>query len=193
MSEVTEQVLARLASHGFQTRAGRLAPFDEELPLVTGVAWDTATAQFAIVAELHADSSDEAWRQLLFAAAGLRHQVAGDGPAAFGAPIVLAVVDEEGERRLRHLSEELAKRYALFNRVDLNLVRNEGLDDRNALDVALAPLLPRCRELAGQEISRRDVRRFWDVLRDEVERAAPRWMTASGHTGKRPDATALMP
>src|SRR6202035_887992 len=39
---------------------------------------------------------------------------------------------------------------------------------------ALAPLLPRSRELLGQEISRTEVQRFWAKLDHEVRAAADR-------------------
>ena len=172
MSDATAQVLAHLTRVGFHSRSGPLAPFDEELPLVTGVAWDVDTAQLALLAEWSADDSDDAWRQLLFAASGLRHQLAGDRAAAFGPPVVLAIVDDEGERRLRDLAEDLSERYALFNRIDLNLVRGAALEDDDTLDLALAPLLPKCRTLLGQEISYAEVQRFWGVLRAEVMDAA---------------------
>jgi ABC-type hemin transport system ATPase subunit len=165
-------VLDRLAEVGFTTRAGGLAPFGEELPLVTGVAWETNTAQMAVVAELSADDSDEVWQQLLFAVSGLRHQLSSDGPTAYGTPLILAVVDEDGVRRLRGICEDLAERFAVFNRVDLNLVRLSALNDPDALDLALAPLLPRCRDLLGQEISRVDVEEFWKRLHHRVAETA---------------------
>ncbi len=155
-------------------RAGNVTPFGEELPLVTGVAWDARTAQVALVAEMDSSREEEPWRQLLFAGSGLRHHLAGDGRAAFGPPLILVIVDDVGERTLRMMVEDLAQRYALFSRVDLNLVRHRDLEHDDALDAAIAPLLPCCREFLreGQEISRRDVQRFWDVLREQVENAA---------------------
>ena len=172
MNPATQRVLDHLGELGFETRAGVAQPFGEELPLVSGVAWDTKTAQLAFVAEFTRDDEIEAWRQLLFAGSGLRHQLVGDGPAAFGTPVILAIVDDDGERALRALAEDLVQRYALFKRVDLNLVRREDLDDDRALDLALAPLLPCCRTLLGQEISKGEVQRFWRVLRAEVEQVA---------------------
>jgi energy-coupling factor transporter ATP-binding protein EcfA2 len=168
----TKVVLDRLEAVGFTVRAGGLSPFGEELPLVSGVAWDRTTAQVALVAHSEGEDDSDAWRELLFAASGLRHHLGGSGPSAFGTPLVLAIVDEAGERTLRKLVEELAHRYALFNRVDLNLVRENDLDDNDALDTALAPLLPFCRTMLGTTISREDVQRFWRALRDNITAAA---------------------
>lgn len=172
MSERVTKVLNRLGELGFTTREGEFAPFEERLPLVAGVAWDTGTAQLALVAEMGEDTEDAEWRQLLFASAGLRYNLVADGPAAFGPPVLVAVVDDSGRRRLRDLAEELAERYVLFNRVDLNLVHEGDLDNAERLDDALAPLLPRCRSARDHEISRADVERFWTMLRREVVTAA---------------------
>lgn len=168
MSEGVAAILERLAQLGFHTHKGGLAPFGETLPLVAGVAWDTETAQLALVAEMEEGSNLDEWRQLLFATAGLRHDLAGDRPAAFGSPVVLAVVDDRGWRCLRDLAEDLAANYVLFNRVDLNLVRLGDIANTERLDDALAPLLPRCRSMRDQEISRADVKQFWQMLRTEV-------------------------
>ncbi|HEX2071015.1 MAG TPA: AAA family ATPase [Thermoleophilaceae bacterium] len=172
MSSATEQILARLAPLGFQTRLGNLSPFGERLPLVSGVAWDRDTAQVALVADSNETVDPGAWRQLLFAGSGLRHHLAGDRAAAFGTPVILAVVDREAKRALRSLAEDLAQNYVLFNRVDLNLVLRDDVDDVEKLDDALAPLLPRCRALLGQEISKGEVQRFWNALQVEVLRTA---------------------
>jgi energy-coupling factor transporter ATP-binding protein EcfA2 len=174
MSDATQRVLDRLARLEFETRLGTVSPFGEALPLVTGVAWDSKTAQIAFVAEIDVEDDIGAWRQLLFAGSGLRHHLSGDSAAAFGTPVVLAIVDGEGERRLRDLSEDLAQRYAVFSRVDLSLVRRDDLDDDDDLDLALAPLLPCCRSMLGQEISKAEVQRFWDALRNEIELTAHR-------------------
>jgi energy-coupling factor transporter ATP-binding protein EcfA2 len=172
VSTATEKILAHLAPLGFQTRLGNLSPFGEHLPLVSGVAWDSDTAQVALIAESRETVDSGAWRQLLFAGSGLRHHLAGDRAAAFGTPVILAVVDREAKRTLRSLAEDLAQNYVLFNRVDLNLVLRDDVDDVEKLDDALAPLLPRCRALLGQEISKGEVQRFWNVLQVEVLRTA---------------------
>ena len=98
--------------------------------------------------------------------------LAGDGPAAYGTPVILAIVDEQGERCLRELAEDLAESYALFSRVEVNLIRERDLGDDERLDVALAPLLPCCRRMLGQEISRGEVQRFWETLRKEIHETA---------------------
>ena len=172
MSDAVRQILDRLDALGFQTREGGLAPFGEPLPLVSAVAWDAQTAQLALVAESISESDRDQWRQLLFAGAGLRHHLAGDGPAAFGSPVILAVVEDKGQRLLRDLAEELAEDYMLFSRIDLNIVRRSHVRDPDLLDDALAPLLPRRRSMLGEEISKEEVKRFWNVLRGEVTAAA---------------------
>jgi AAA domain len=168
----TERVLMRLKKVGFETRSGGATPFGEELPLVTGVAWEKRTAQLALVVESEGTVDDILWRQLLFAGSGIRHHLSSDAPSAFGTPLILAIVDPKGEKQIRRLTEGLAKDYAVFSRIDINLVLEEHLADPEKLDDALAPLLPRCRSLLGKEISRQEVQRFWAELRDNVEEAA---------------------
>jgi energy-coupling factor transporter ATP-binding protein EcfA2 len=170
--ERTKLVLDHLKAVKFDVRLGGIAPFGDELPLVTGVAWDTRTAQLAFIAEMGDETDIDQWRQLLFAGSGLRHHLAGDGPAAFGTPVILAIVDDDGEKRLRAMTEDLVRSYALFSRVDLNLVHHRSTRDPEALDDALASLLPRCRRNMGKEISRGEVKRFWAKLDDAVQAAA---------------------
>jgi hypothetical protein len=172
MSAVTQRILERLGALGFETRSGPMAPFGEEIPLIAGAAWDHATAQLALVAELDSAADTETWRQLLFAGSALRHHLAPGGPAAFGTPVILAVVDDAGRAQLRELAEDVAQRFVVFNRVDLNLVARGDLDDDDRLDDALAPLLPRCRRIIGQEIAREEIRRFWGLLEAEILKAA---------------------
>jgi energy-coupling factor transporter ATP-binding protein EcfA2 len=172
VSDSVTRVLERLTSIGFETRDEPIAPFGEPLALVAAVAWDATTSQLALIAELEMEQDTETWRQLLFAGSGIRHQLAGDGPAAYGTPVILLIVDEECERRIRELAENLAESYALFNRVEINLIRRSDLDNDPSLDVALAPLLPSCRQMLGQEISRGEVQRFWQTLREEIHNAA---------------------
>lgn len=172
MSARAQRVLDRLATVGFHVQLGNVLLSGDELPLVTGVAWDRPTAQLAFVAEMGSDTDIEQWRQLLFAGSGLRHHLSSDRPGAFGTPVILAIVDDDGERRLRDLTEDLVRRYALFSRVDLNLVHHRSLTNDDTLDDALAPLLPRCRKMLGQEISRADVQKFWAKLDREVQAAA---------------------
>jgi ABC-type hemin transport system ATPase subunit len=172
VSPAVEQILKRLAELGFSTRAGELEPFGELIPLVSGTAWDKRTAQLALVAEPDGQTTDDEWRQLLFAGSALRHHLSSESSAAFGTPVILAVVDDDGRHRLRELAEDLAQRYVVFNRVDLNLVLRSDLADPDRFDDALAPLLPRCREALGQEISKEEVKRFWKALEGEVMGAA---------------------
>jgi energy-coupling factor transporter ATP-binding protein EcfA2 len=172
MAEATAKVLTHLEEVGFQVQSGEAIPFGEPLPLVTGVAWETQTAQLALIAEGRAPLEIEAWRQLLFAGSGIRHQLAGDDASAFGTPVVVAIVDADAAGELQGLAEELAQDFAVFNRVDLNLVLDSELGNSQRLDDALAPLLPRCRRTLGAEISRAEVQEFWELLRGEVGRAA---------------------
>src|SRR5688572_21925559 len=109
-------LLDRLRDMGFAIHEGTWRPFDEALPMVAAVAWDVQTAQLAIVADDEPGYGDEDWSQLLFAGSALRHNLRADGPSAFGAPVVLAVVDDTGVRRLRGLAENLARDYMLFAR-----------------------------------------------------------------------------
>jgi hypothetical protein len=172
LTGLVEPILSHLAKLGFEVREGPALPFGERLPLVSGTAWDNKTAQLALLAEGIGKINQAHWRQLLFAGSGIRHQLANDHASGFGTPLVLAVVDSTGAAELRKLAEDLAKRYAVFNRVDLNLVPSNSTSNPDKLDDALAPLLPRCRRLLGQEISRKEVQRFWRVLRDEVVKTA---------------------
>jgi energy-coupling factor transporter ATP-binding protein EcfA2 len=190
LSELSKRVLRRLEDAGFQTRVGDAVPFGEQLPLVTGVAWEKKTAQMALLAEGSGKLELASWRQLLIAGSGIRHQLAGDGASALGTPLIVAIVDQEAAGDLRQLAERLAEDFAIFNRVDLNLVLPSDVNDRERLDDALAPLLPRCRRILGSEISKREVQRFWQLLRSEVEKAATeldpsfgRHRDAAGRTG----------
>lgn len=172
MTEGTALVLSHLADVGFQTHSGEAVPFGEPLPLVSGTAWEPKTAQLALIAEGRSPLNIEAWQQLLFAGSGIRHQLAGDHASAFGTPIVIAIVDADAAGELRALAERLSKDFALFNRVDLNLILEDQLNVGEHLDDALAPLLPRCRRLLGAEISKAEVQEFWQLLRSKVEDAA---------------------
>jgi hypothetical protein len=180
-----ERVLAYLRKAEFRVREGGITPFGEELPLVTAVAWDRRTAQVALLAEAAGPPDAEAWRQLLFAASGLRHHLGDGEPPGFRSPLILAVVDETTEGMLRELVEELTTRYAVFNRVDLNLIRESDVADDDGLDTALAPLLPVCRRMLGNAISYREVQRFWDVLRDNVRTEASALPEVFGETRER--------
>jgi hypothetical protein len=177
-----EQILSRLATLGFQVREGPVLPFGEQLPLVSGTAWDTETAQLALLAEGIGEIDQARWQQLLFAGSGIRHQLADAHASGFGTPVVFAVVDSTGATQLRQLAEDLAKRYAVFNRVDLNLVPRAWVSDPVKLDDALAPLLPRCRQHLGQEISHKEVQEFWEVLRVQVVKTAEELPEAFGNS-----------
>lgn len=167
-----DRIFERLKEVGFEVVEGSFEPFAQKLPFVVGAAWDMRTAQLALVLEMEESQEEEAWRQTLFAAAGLRHHLATDGHAALGPPLVLMVVDATGEERVRSLVEDMNQHYAVFTRVDLSLVRRDRIDDDQILDDALAPLLPRCRDARDWEISKADVQHFWERLRETVRDAA---------------------
>lgn len=167
-----DRIFERLKAVGFEVVEGSFEPFTQKLPFIVGAAWDMRTAQLALVLEMEESQEEEAWRQTLFAAAGLRHHLATDGHAALGPPLVLMVVDATGEERVRSLVEDINQHYAVFTRVDLSLVRRDRIDDDQILDDALAPLLPRCRDARDWQISKADVQHFWERLRGTVSDAA---------------------
>lgn len=172
MGNLSDLVLKHLKEAGFSVRGGGARPFGEELPLVTGTAWERGTAQLALLAEGRGDLDLAPWRQLLFAGSGIRHQLTADDVSAYGTPVIVAIVDDQAAGNLRELAETLAEDYAVFSRVDLNIVLEADVGFPDRLDDALAPLLPRCRRILGSEISREEVQRFWALLKAEVEKAA---------------------
>jgi hypothetical protein len=172
MSNVCDRIFRRLRDLEFEVSEGSFAPFEQKLPFIVGVAWEKRTAQLALIVDLEESQEEEAWRQTLFAAAGLRHHLATDRGAALGSPLVLMVVDATAAKRVRSMVEDMNQRYAVFARVDLSLLRRDQVDDDEALDDALAPLLPRCREADEWKISKEDVAHFWERLRETVRVAA---------------------
>ena len=174
VTDALKRVLDHLRDLEFEVREGSVEPFGEKLPLIAGAVWDRQMAQIALIAEAEGPLDDEVWRQLLFAVAGLRYHLAGDGQAALGSPLILAIVDEDGERELRRVVEDMIRQYALFNRVDLNFVARADVGDKAKLDDALAPLLPRCRAALDKkvEISKGEVIEFWQALRERIEETA---------------------
>lgn len=167
-----DRIFERLKGVGFEVAKGSFAPFAQKLPFIVGAAWDRQTAQLVLVSEMEELQEEEAWRQTLFAAAGLRHHLATDGGSALGPPLVLMVVDATVEEKVRSLVEDINQHYAVFTRVDLSLVRRDRIEDDQVLDDALAPLLPRCRDAREWEISKADVQHFWERLRGVVREAA---------------------
>ena len=195
MSSSIDIILDRLRDLGFHVHRGEFIPFAEQpLPVVSAVAWDDRTAQLALIAEIQGDGDEDVWRQLLFAASGLRHHLTRDTPTAFGTPLVVAIVDDESQRQLRRIAEDIAERYALFTRLDLNLVHRDELADAALLDDVLAPLLPRCRELLGTEIARAEVEAFWRAFAGEVSATADGLepIFASNRTGAADAALAVL-
>jgi len=170
---LSEKVLEALRAAGFEAATESVKPFGVELPLVVAAAWDLRTAQLAFVAEGD-DADEDDWEQLLFAISSIRHQLAGDKPTGFGTPVLFAVVDDEMGARVRTLVERLTANYALFTRVDLNIVRSHAVSDAATLDVALASVLPCCRraQQAGHTVAYTDVESFWGDLRTRINAAA---------------------
>ena len=169
-------ILKRLEDLGFDLRR-KQDMFDQDLPLLHAVAVDGQAHQLVLVASEERLSIDhgayeEVWRELLFAVGGLRHHLMGGLLPAHGAPILLALVSDVGETRLRGLVEEITAEYALFARVDLNVVRRDAPTDE--LDRFLAPLLPAVREALAKNITvaSQDVQAFWSELEGTVREAA---------------------
>src|ERR1700753_782820 len=142
MGSLSDVVLEHLRQAGFNVRSCGARPFGEELPLVTGTAWESNTAQLALLAEGRGDLDLAPWRQLLFAGSGIRHQLKADDASAYGTPVIVAIVDEQAAGNLRELAETLAEDYAVFSRVDLNLVLETDLGVPDRLDEGLAPPPP---------------------------------------------------
>jgi energy-coupling factor transporter ATP-binding protein EcfA2 len=172
MDDLTTRVLQQLEVAEFTTRPGDALPFGERLPLVTGMAWEKSTAQLVLIAQGNGVDDLPAWRQLLFAASGIRFQLSADDSSAFGTPVLLAIVNSEAEGRLRELAESLTEDFSVFTRIDLSFVREADVGKPDLLEDALAPLLPRCRRILGSEISRQEVLQFWELLGAEIAKAA---------------------
>jgi hypothetical protein len=175
-------VILRLEELEFRVRQGDgLELFGEELPLLKAIAVDDRTHQFVLVAEQDSRPTEneaatgerkEFWRELLFAVSGLRHHLRGASSPALGPPILLAVVNEDEAKHLRGLAEDIAKDYALFSRIEINIVRADllGVDDGQLVDLALAPLLPRLRSAfdEGTTVATQDIEQFWTEMEAEV-------------------------
>ncbi|HEY6732061.1 MAG TPA: AAA family ATPase [Solirubrobacterales bacterium] len=172
-------LLARLEDHDFKVEK-RTELFGEPLPNLRAIAIDQWAHQLVLMAEEPESSggdegeSDQEWRELIFAVAGMRHHLRGAGLPALGSPVLLALVDDEGKARLRGLVEEIARSYALFSRVDINIVLRRDAGKTEALDSALSSLLPRLRQTIKDKrtVAARDVEEFWEELSQEIGRSA---------------------
>lgn len=171
-----DQLLTFLNALGFRTGKGHASPYGQPLPLVTGWAFDEATALVALFVEdpEHLQGPD-VWRELLFALSGLRHELRRGRSTALGAPVVFALLADEAEaQRLHSLVEHLTQQYLLFSRVELNAI---VLSDPNAEPYrALAPLLPRCRDAVDKQIvlSHELLDSLSSQLQDEISELAER-------------------
>lgn len=185
-------ILDRLAAVGFKTGEGTIAPFGNPLPLVSGWATEPTTASLVLVVEDQtAVTEDEQWRELLFAVSGLRHELRDGGAPAIGTPVVLALLPDAGaEQRLRALIEELSREYVLFSRIELNVIVET--DSEPSIDLALAPLLPRCREALsrGDTIGGEVADALAEELRAAIEEASQSLAPAL-HSAVRPIAASF--
>lgn len=179
---VVDQVVRRLEDLGFQVDGGssEVDFFGERLPLTRAVALDRRAHQLVFVAEddghLDNEAADAAWRELLFAVSGIRHQLRGQKAPAMATPIVVGVVAEGSAGRLRVLVEKLVQDYAIFSRVDLNLLELAKLDGsvEEAVDRALSSVLPKVRDALNDQVTvaARDVEEFWNELDRQIQVAA---------------------
>jgi RecF/RecN/SMC N terminal domain len=145
------------------------------------VALDRKAHQLVFVAEddghLDDEMADAAWRELLFAVSGIRHQLRGQKAPAIATPIVVGVVAKGSTGRLRVLVETLVQEYAIFSRVDLNLLELEEPGeavDAAAVDRALSSVLPKVRDALNEKVTvaGRDVDEFWGELDEQIQMAA---------------------
>jgi len=176
-----ERLLARLRSLEFDVEE-RTELFGEPLPNLRAVATDSWARQLVLVAEEPPPEIDtgeavdhaERWRDLIFAVSGLRHHLRGSGRPALSPPVLLALAGDEGTAVLRSLVEEIAGEYALFSRLDLNIVNRTATERDDCLDEALTSLLPRVRGALRDEVTvaTQDVERFWEELSQEIEQTA---------------------
>ncbi len=173
-------LLARLEDHKFTVEL-RTELFGEPLPNLRAIAIDDLAHQLVLVAEESKAPEDRpdtdpdlGWRELLFAVAGLRHHLRGSGSPALGSPVLLALVDGKGKAKLRELVEDIAQRYALFSRADINIVLHEDTGSPESLDGALTSLLPCLRQTLkeGRTVAAQDVEEFWEELSQEIDRSA---------------------
>jgi hypothetical protein len=182
---VADSVIARLKERKFKVDDEHRELFGEVLSPLRAVAVDHRTHQLVLVAEQEranvlAASEGEferSWRELLFAASGLRHHLRGSAPPALSAPIILAIVDDHGAYRLRQLVEEIAEEYVLFTRIDVTIIEmQEVAGNDEALDLAMAPVLPCVRDALanGVTVATQDVERFWQELRSEIQDSVAR-------------------
>ena len=183
---VRDKVISRLDDLKFEIQRDYLELFGETLPLLKAIAVDEVAHQLVLVAEQDSaldgaehseDAYDRPWRELLFAVSGLRHHLRGPGAPALGSPILLAIVDGDGADRLRGLVEEIAENYALFSRIDINIIDSKKIeagDGDGELDFALASLLPCVRHAIDNEVTvaAQDVDQFWAELRGEIRGVA---------------------
>jgi hypothetical protein len=158
MTELISRLLNRLAEVEFTTGTGTLTALGVELPLVRGWGWARDTGTLVLIAHDSGLGSElereQAWRDLLFAASGLRRQAADGDPPALGVPIVIALVDEPDRAAdLRRLGNDLLRNHVLFTRVELDIVDTHNVHDDNDLDWVLAAALPLCRRNLASEVA----------------------------------------
>jgi hypothetical protein len=173
--KVADLVIERLRGLDFTVREDDVRLFGETIPFVRAIAFDAPTRQLVVLAEDESgeaaewDRHEPAWRDLLFAVSGLRRQLSGSRPPALSQPVLIAVAPGEVAGRLRGLVEQVITEYALFTRIDLNIL-DAGAADLDAIDRGMASLLPRTREAIrkGITVATQDVEQFWIELETAV-------------------------
>lgn len=180
MTPLFEAVVSRLSAVGLKPTRGRISPFGQELPLVSGWVVDRETGLLALIAECEEEWSDGPWRDVLFAVSGMRNSLADGQATALGPPVVLALTNTAAdEQQLLELIETLTGEFLLFGRMDVSLVSAQRVMSaegpvRDELDQALAPLLPVCREALRESwaVDPRALRSFGDELALKVDQLA---------------------
>jgi AAA domain len=191
---LADDVVSHLQELKFEVEQERLDLFGEALPLLRAVAVDPSAQQLVLVAEQEQLSEVEVedeeyvrpWRELLFAVSGLRHHLRASALPALSTPILFAVVDSDGAYRLRELVEKIANEYVLFTRLDITIVETEKVaEDESALELLLAPVLPRVRKALKGEVTvaTQDVERFWHELHGEIRETAGKIARDFGDVG----------
>lgn len=173
---VSDLVIQRLRGLEFMVRDRDVRLFGEEVPFVRAIAVDRRARQLVVLAEDEDsetggwDLRSATWRDLLFAVSGLRRQVSGSRPPALSQPVLIAVAPGDVIGHLRGLVEEVVTEYALFTRIDLNIL-DAGDEDPVAIDRGMASLLPRTRETIrdGITVATQDVEQFWVELEKAVD------------------------
>jgi energy-coupling factor transporter ATP-binding protein EcfA2 len=169
-------VIERLESLGFEVREEDVRLFGERIPFVRAIAVDRLARQLVVVAEDVSEEADDwvksegSWRDLLFAVSGLRRQLSGSRPAALSQPVLIAIAPSAVVTHLRGLVEDVVTEYALFTRIDLNILDRDAKAPAD-IDRGMASVLPKTREAIkkGTTVATQDVEQFWVELAVAVD------------------------